>query len=75
MSETKPKRGQARSAGPTYISVIDQDRIPPPNVLRTTQYDWVDADHIDIKRYTSQAFHDLEAERLWPATLLRLRLF
>ncbi len=68
MSETKPKRGQARSAGPTYISVIDQDRIPPPNVLRTTQYDWVDADHIDIKRYTSQAFHDLEAERLWPAT-------
>ena len=61
-------RGRARSTGPSYASVIASDRVSAPEVLSTESYDWIDTDAIDIARYVSRAFHELEAERLWPAT-------
>lgn len=61
-------RGRERSTGPTYASVIASDRVPAPDVLREEAYEWIDADHVPVARYTSQGFHDLEARHLWPAT-------
>ena len=62
------KRGDARSTGPQYASVIATDRRPAPNVLQESTYKWIDADSIPVARYTSQDFHNLESERLWPST-------
>lgn len=62
------KRGQARSSGPSYASIIASDRTPPPVPLREQAYDWIDTDQIDVARYSSQAFHQLETEKLWPST-------
>ena len=61
-------RGQARSTGPAYGEVIATDRTAPPAPLEETAYSWIDGDRIPVDRYRSQAFHQLEAERLWPQT-------
>ena len=69
MSETDTKtRGEARSPGPQYASIIGADSTPPPEPLKVSAYDWIDADHVDVARYVSQAFHDKEAAALWPCT-------
>lgn len=59
-------RGEARSPGPDYLTVVAEDAIAPPPQLTEVGYEWVDTDQVSIDRYVSQAFHDLEAERLWP---------
>ena len=61
-------RGTARSDGPAYATIIEADPNPPPAPLREESYQWIGADEVTIDRYTSQAFHDLEAEHLWPST-------
>ena len=61
-------RGSARSSGPSYRSIVDGDEIAPPSPLLDESYHWIDADEIDVARYTSQAFHDLEATYLWPSS-------
>jgi phenylpropionate dioxygenase-like ring-hydroxylating dioxygenase large terminal subunit len=65
-SNFKDARGLARSSGPSYQSVIASDRVAAPSVLREVAYEWVDNDEIDIARYVSQTYHELEATRLWP---------
>jgi len=61
--------GDARSpSGLTYQSVLDDDRVPPPSVLRATGEPWTDRATIRLDRYTSRAFAELEAERLWRDT-------
>ncbi len=62
------KRGEARSEGPSYQSVIASDRINAPAPLRESGYEWLDADELDLARYSSEAFQRLEYEKLWPAT-------
>ncbi len=62
------RRGEARSSGPDYASVVAQDRVPAPGPLHVESYDWIDADELDIARYTSDTFRQLENERLWPST-------
>ena len=62
------RRGTARSSGPSYHSIIEADRTTPPAPLLAESYEWIDADEVDIDRYTSQEFHDLELAKLWPST-------
>ena len=59
-------RGEARSSGMTYAEVLQQDTADPPAELMTEAYEFVDNDDkIAVTRYTTQEFHDLEAEKLW----------
>ncbi len=60
------QRGAHRSPGPGYLGVVAQDPTPPPAALVAQSYDWIDADRVDVQRYVSQEFLDLENERLWP---------
>ena len=59
-------RGEARSPGTDYLTVVAEDPVAPPGQLTDVSYEWVDADQVTIDRYVSQEIHDLEAERLWP---------
>ena len=62
------KRGQARSSGPSYTSIIASDAKAPPSPLKEHAYEWIDADDTDMARYSSPEFQRLEYERLWPST-------
>ncbi|MDG2113076.1 MAG: aromatic ring-hydroxylating dioxygenase subunit alpha [Actinomycetota bacterium] len=59
-------RGEARSPGTDYLTVVAADPVAPPAELTDVSYQWVDADRVTVDRYVSQEIHDLEAERLWP---------
>lgn len=61
-------RGTARSNGPSYSSILGADMVAPPAPLTEESYEWLEADEIDIARYTSRQYHDLEAEWLWPSS-------
>ncbi|WP_420435912.1 aromatic ring-hydroxylating oxygenase subunit alpha [Candidatus Poriferisodalis sp.] len=61
-------RGEARSTGPSYQSILLADATPPPAPLLEEAYSWEDTDQVDIDRYVSREFHQLEAQRLWPST-------
>ncbi|MEJ2087506.1 MAG: aromatic ring-hydroxylating dioxygenase subunit alpha, partial [Gammaproteobacteria bacterium] len=56
-----------RSAGISYQELIRNDVVPPPAPL-TWENPLVDVPltSVPVTRYTSQAFHDLEMEQLWP---------
>lgn len=56
-----------RSAGVSYQELISQDLVAPPTVL-TSESPLTDVPmtSVPVARYTSQAFHELEMERLWP---------
>ena len=58
--------GTARSPGVTVQELLDAERVPVPDVLRRTGYDYMGSEPIPAERYTSRAFHELELEKLWP---------
>lgn len=55
----------ARSPGPSVQDYFDKDPFPPPAVLRETSTVDLGTDDVPTARYTSQAWHDLEVERVW----------
>jgi len=55
----------ARSTGLSYQGLLDADTHPVPEVLRLQSARELPAVRVPIERYTSQAFHDLEMERVW----------
>jgi phenylpropionate dioxygenase-like ring-hydroxylating dioxygenase large terminal subunit len=61
-----PGRGEARSPGISYQELLDTDTRPVPEVLRLESPRYLGSDDVDVAHYTSRAWHDLEAERLWP---------
>ena len=56
----------AQGAGPAYQDYLDADSHPVPGVLRAQSRPDMGTAPLDAGRYTSQAFFDLEATRLWP---------
>ena len=66
MTNSENERGAARSDGPSYASIIATDATPPPTALQASDYSWIDADEVDVARYTSKDFHEREAGALWP---------
>lgn len=55
----------SKSRGPSVGEILSADRVsPPPTLLERSQMD-LGNDPIPVERYTSQAWHDLEVERLW----------
>ncbi|MGV6807570.1 MAG: aromatic ring-hydroxylating oxygenase subunit alpha [bacterium] len=53
------------SDGITYQELLDQETVPVPEHLRITNNPRLDSLRLDPSRYTSQEFHDLEAEHVW----------
>lgn len=54
-----------RSPGITYQQLLDQDTHEVPEVLRLQSPKDMGLNEFSVTRYTSQAYHDLEVERLW----------
>ncbi len=59
-------KSQKRSAGISYQELISRDVVPPPRTL--TLEGRLDAapTSVPVRRYSTQAFHDLEMRNLWP---------
>lgn len=56
----------ARSEGISYQELIRQDAVPPPSTLTLENPYRSPLVSVPVQRYTSQAFHQLEMEKLWP---------
>ncbi len=55
-----------RSGGVSYQDLIRGDAVPPPASLTLENPYRSPLVSVPVHRYTSQAFHDLEMEKLWP---------
>ena len=60
--------GAARCPGPGPQDVLASDADNAPAVLRAQRYEYLGNQDVPFARYTSQAFHDLEMQRLWTRT-------
>ncbi len=54
-----------RSTGLSYQALLDTDTRPVPEVLRLQSARELPVVKVPLERYTSQAFHDLEVEKVW----------
>ncbi|HEX7034640.1 MAG TPA: aromatic ring-hydroxylating dioxygenase subunit alpha [Pseudomonadales bacterium] len=63
---TPARKIAARSSGLSYQELIAQDAVPPPRVLTLENPFEGDLLSVPIARYTTQQYHDLEMQRLWP---------
>ncbi len=60
--------GEARCPGPSARDVLDADGDQPPAALLAQKYKYLGDDDLSLDRYTSQAFYDLEMEKMWSKT-------
>ncbi|MEM8633817.1 MAG: aromatic ring-hydroxylating dioxygenase subunit alpha [Pseudomonadota bacterium] len=58
--------GERRCPGTSYSDLLDQDTREVPEFLHEESYKFLGSDPIPTSRYTSQAFMDLENEKMWP---------
>lgn len=68
LSDASLAPGDARCPGPTAQDIIARDGDTPPDALRTQAYEFLGDADLPLQRYTSQAFYDLEMERMWCKT-------
>jgi phenylpropionate dioxygenase-like ring-hydroxylating dioxygenase large terminal subunit len=61
---TQPGQGP-RSSGISYQDLLDTDTRPVPEVLRLQSARDIPVVRVPIERYVSQAFHDLEVDKVW----------
>ena len=62
---SRPVGEGARSTGLSYQDLLDADTHPVPEVLRLQSARELPTVRVPVDRYRSQAFHDLEMERVW----------
>jgi len=60
--------GAARCPGPSVQDIIARDADTPPAPLLASAYEFQGSEDISLDRYTSQAFYDLEMEKMWTKT-------
>ncbi|MCU0976087.1 MAG: aromatic ring-hydroxylating dioxygenase subunit alpha [Steroidobacteraceae bacterium] len=65
MSTGKDTRAAGR-AGAEYQALLARDSRPVPQVLASQSPEDLGTEPLSAARYTSQAFFDLECERMWP---------
>ena len=66
MSDQTQRSRAARSPGITYQQLLDTDTRNVPEVLRLESPRDLGSNDVDVDHYTARAWHELEAERLWP---------
>ena len=64
--ETRRDLADVRSPGVHVQELLDRDTRPVPPSLRDDRFEWQGCEPVDIARYTSKAFHELEVAHLWP---------
>jgi nitrite reductase/ring-hydroxylating ferredoxin subunit len=67
-SDPTLEAGAARCPGPSAQDIIARDSGETPAPLRSEAYQFLGDDDLSIERYTSQAFYDLEMEKMWRKT-------
>ena len=55
-----------RCPGRSYQDILRADNGPRPAILQSESFVHQGVENVAVDRYLSQAFHDLEKERLWP---------
>ena len=60
--------GAARCPGPSPQDVLAADADQPPTALTTASYTFQGDEDISWERYTSEAFYQLEMEKMWTRT-------
>ena len=58
----------ARSPAYSYQDLLDQEANEVPEALRSDTATYLGSEDLDIERWTSRAFHELEVEKLWSKT-------
>lgn len=58
--------GEARHPGLSVQDIIGKERSGSDPALRTERYEFLGDEDVPFARYTSEAFFDLEVERMWP---------
>jgi len=61
----QPSWAGARSPGVSYQELLDADSKPVPDVLRLESPQYLGSEDVDISRYTSREWHELEVEHVW----------
>lgn len=64
LTPAPPGRGP-RSTGISYQELLDAETRPVPPVLRLRSARELPVVRVPVERYVSQAFHDLEVEKVW----------
>lgn len=64
-TEVSPKPAFVKSPGPSVQEVLERETRPVPDTLTDTSAVFLGDNDLDVSRYTSQEFHDLEMERMW----------
>jgi len=62
---TETVTGTNRSAGITYLELLDQDSHPVRPIMRADQPMKPGPTKVPVERYFSKEFHDLEVEKVW----------
>ena len=55
-----------RCPGQSYQDILEADKGPIPDVLKGDSFVFQGVEDVPVERYTSQEWHDLEKQRLWP---------
>ncbi|MEH6609567.1 MAG: aromatic ring-hydroxylating dioxygenase subunit alpha [Halioglobus sp.] len=58
----------ARSPGPSYQDLLDEEINPVPDCLRENTNPYLGSDNLSVDRYLSRQFHELEVEHVWQRT-------
>jgi phenylpropionate dioxygenase-like ring-hydroxylating dioxygenase large terminal subunit len=68
MADRDPQiaRERGRSPGISWEELMEQDSRPAPALLTEESYEYLGSDPVPAERYTSEAFAELERERMWP---------
>ena len=62
---TETLTGTNRSAGISYLELLDQDSHPVRNIMRVESPMEPGPTMVPVERYFSQEFHNLEVEKIW----------
>ena len=62
---TEKHTGANRSAGISYLELLDQDSHPVRDILRVESPMQPGPTRVPVERYFSKEFHDLEVEKVW----------
>lgn len=63
-----PEQIAARDPAETFQDLLDLEKVAVPDALRDSTDTYLGSDDIPVERYTSQAFFDLEVEKMWKKT-------
>lgn len=66
-TDRKRQQGDGvRCEGTSFQDLLDLEEVEVPAYLRENTCDYMGDDDLDVARWISREFHDLEKEKLWP---------